>query len=244
MTKVYQFHLELRDSKPKIWRTIRVDRKMTVADFCYIVLVVFEMKASHLFKVIVPVGLMQIEKYKRLMGEAYDEEAFLSEHPELPTIRYRYELLNIIDDFPHRGNDLVYNVTKSKLTHAIDEVGERMELWYDFGDDWFVDINLTDIVDTLEDNLSPKVMDRNGYGIIEDCGGPYLLNEIMKAFKTKKSSFYKSIAQWLGSDDFNFSKFDIDEMNRRLRVIPQIFKRSYEEKKEPTQEEVNYIERK
>ena len=33
-------------------------------------------------------------------------------------------------------------------------------------------------------------------------------------------------------------------MNERLQVIPQIYKRSYEEKKAPTDQEIEYIERK
>jgi hypothetical protein len=244
MKNNYIFNLELRDSKPTIWRTIRVSPKMTVAELCYIVLVVFEMQASHLFKVTVPVGEMQVEKYRKLLGEAFDEKAFLKEHPDLSTICYRYELLNIIDDFPRRENDIIHNVTKEKLKHAISKIGKRMELWYDFGDDWFVDIKLTDIVDGEEGTISPIVIDGKGFGIIEDCGGSQGLNDITKSYKSKKSKLYKEIKNWLGVDDFDFSLFDIEEMNERLKVIPAVYKRSYEQKKTPTNLEVAYIERK
>ena len=60
----YEFYLELRDSNPKIWRIIQVNSNITVADFIYIVLPLFEMEAAHLFKVTVPVGLMQVENLK------------------------------------------------------------------------------------------------------------------------------------------------------------------------------------
>lgn len=181
---------------------------------------------------------MQIEKYKKLSGDAFDEKEFLKEHPDLSSIRYRYELLDIIDDFPSRQNDIIHNVTKAKLKHAISEIGEYMELWYDFGDDWFIDIRLTDIVDGEESSLSPIVMDGKGFGIIEDCGGPWGLNDIIKAFRDKKGQLYQDTCEWLGIDEFNFSYFDIDEMNERLQVIPQIYKRSYELKKVPTQKEI------
>jgi len=140
-------------------------------------------------------------------------------------------------------NDISLDSTKEKLKHAIKKIGERMELWYDFGDDWFVDIKLTDIVDGEEGIISPIVIDGKGFGIIEDCGGAWRLNDIIKAYKTKKSKDYNEIKEWLGVDDFDFSLFDMKEMNERLQVIPQIYKRSYEEKKTPTQEEIDYIDR-
>jgi hypothetical protein len=243
MNKIYQFRLELRDTKPRIWRTVQVNSKMTVAEFSYIVLVLFEMQASHLMKVTVPVGQIQIEKFKKLTGDSYNEEAFLKEHPELPKIRYRYELLDMIDDFPRRDNDIIFNITKESLTHAISEIGDRMELWYDFGDDWFIDIKLTDIIEAEEETFFPLVLNGKGFGIIEDCGGPWRLNDIIKAYKTKTGHLYKDMCDWLGIDDFDFSYFDINEMNERLQVIPHIYKRSYEEKKAPTKEEIDYIDR-
>lgn len=239
----YEFYLELRDSNPKIWRTIQVNSNMTVADFIYIVLPLFEMEAAHLFKVTVPVGLMQVEKFKELMGNDYNEKVFLKEHPDLHLIRYRFELLDMIGDFPKRENDIVHNVTSEKLTRAVSEIGQRMEMWYDFGDDWFVDIKLTDMIDLEEDIIAPKVLDGKGFGIIEDCGGVWRLNDIVKAFKSKKGMLYKDMSEWLDNNHIDFSHFDIDEMNQRLKVIPDIYKRSYEEMKIPTQEEIDFIER-
>ena len=242
MEKVFQFYMELRDSKPKVWRKVQVPEKMTVADLAYTVLTVFEMKATHLLKVTVPVGQMQVEKYKRLMGDAYDEEAFLEEHPELPNIRYRYELLDMID-VPRLENDIVHNITKAKLSHAVSEVGERMELWYDFGDDWFVDIKLTEVNEMDDSRILPRVIDGDGFGILEDCGGVWMLNDIVKAYKTKKSRLYKDMREWLGVDEFDFSSFDLDEMNERLQVIPEIFKGGYEKRSVPTDDEISYIDR-
>lgn len=243
MNKTMTFHMTLRDAKPKVWRKVQVFENMSVADFAYIVLTVFEMKASHLLKVTVPVGQMQVERYKELVGDAFDEKAFLKEHPDLPSIRYRYELLDIIDDVPRRENDIVFNIRELNLTHAVSKVGEKMELWYDFGDDWYVDIELTELSEEEDDILLPKVIDGAGFGMLEDCGGVWMLNDIVKAYKTKKSRLYKDMSEWLGKDDFDFSSFDVSEMNERLQVVPKIFKRSYEERKVPTDAEICYIYR-
>ncbi len=243
MVKIYEFYTELRDSNPKIFRTIQVISKITVAEFVYILLSLYDMQATHLFKVIVPKGQTLVEAYKRKIGNDFDEVTFKNEHPDISNVRYRYELLDIIDDFPERENDVVLNVTKEKLKQAISIIGEQMVLWYDFGDDWFVDIKLINIIETEDDVITPNVLKGAGFGIIEDCGGSWRLNDIIIAFQNKKGKLYKEICDWLDIDDFDFSKFDIDEMNKRLQVIPQIYKRSYEKKIVPSQEEIDYIER-
>ncbi|MBU1093023.1 MAG: plasmid pRiA4b ORF-3 family protein [Firmicutes bacterium] len=245
MEKVYELYLVLRDSKPKIWRTLQVNQKMSVAEFAYIALVLFEMQASHLFKVIVPKGAMLVEEYRKKLGTEFDEQSFKKEHPEIHTIKYKYELLDMIDSqfISNKGNDIIHNVCKEKLKHAISMIGEYMELWYDFGDDWFIDIKLKDIFDADDSNILPSVIDGEGFGIIEDCGGIWRLNDIIKAFKSKKSKAYQEYRDWLGIDDFDFSLFEIEEMNQRLQVIPKIYKLSYEDKIPPTDQEVDYIER-
>jgi len=43
----------------------------------------------------------------------------------------------------------------------------------------------------------PRVLEGEGYGIIEDCGGPDILKEIAKAFKKKKGSQYKKTVSGL-----------------------------------------------
>jgi hypothetical protein len=106
-----------------------------------------------------------------------------------------------------------------------------------------VDIRLTE-VDEIDDSLTlPRVIDGNGFGILEDCGGVWMLNDIVKAYKTKKSRLYKDMREWLGVDEFDFTSFDLDEMNERLQVIPAIFKGGYEKRSVPTDAEIRYIDR-
>ncbi len=243
--KAYEFYAELKDFTPKIWRKFKVNKNITVADFSYIVLTLFEMQASHLFKVIVPTGEMLVEQLQKKEGKSFDFKAFKKEHPEVHKISYRYELLDHINhDFPsNHPHFFIRNVIKSKLSHAISMINERMQLWYDFGDDWFVDIRLEGILESEEYIQSPIVTGGEGFGIIEDCGGVWGLSDIQEAYKSMKSSQYRKYSEWLGFDNFDIRDFDIEEMNKRIQVIPPIYKRSYEEKKAPTQEEIDYIER-
>jgi len=140
---------------------------------------------------------------------------------------------------------MIYNATKKKLSHAVSMISETLQLWYDFGDDWMIDITLENIMRHLdsEDITLPEVIDGEGFGIIENCGGTWGLADIVKAFHNKKSKSYKEYSDWLGIDHFNIALFNINEMNDRLQKIPNIYKRSYEGKKSPTVSEINFIER-
>lgn len=246
MIKQYELYLVLKGAKPKVWRNILVNKSITVAELAYIILVVFEMKASHLFKITVPVGATLLKAYRKKAGDSFDAVAFKKEHPDLAKITRRYELLDFIENeyIPRNSNTLVYNVRKQKLEHAISSINEQMELWYDFGDDWIVKIKLIDIQDVEETTKLPYVIKGKGFGIVEDCGGIFGLTDIINAFKSKTSREYQNFREWFGIGDLDFSEFNIEKMNERLQVIPEIYKRSYEEKKVPTKDEVDLIERK
>ncbi|MBI9008517.1 MAG: plasmid pRiA4b ORF-3 family protein [Tenericutes bacterium] len=245
MIKQYELYLELKGAKPKVWRNILVNKSMTVAELAYIILTVFEMRASHLFKVIAPVGKRLLKAYRLASGDSFDAVAFKKEHPNLSEMTHSYELLDFVerDISTKNQNHLLFNVRKSKLEHAIASIGEQMELWYDFGDDWFIKIKLINIEEVEENTKLPIVTKGKGFGIIEDCGGIDGLKYIITTSKNKDSDEYQNFIDWYGLEDIHFSSFDIEEMNQRLEVIPSIYKRSYEKKIVPTEEELDLIVR-
>ena len=52
---IYQFYSELADYEPKILRRFQVPRNITMAKLGYILMTMYEMQASHLFCIEVPV---------------------------------------------------------------------------------------------------------------------------------------------------------------------------------------------
>ena len=74
---IYQFYAELRGYKPKIWRRFQVMQNITLARLAYIIMTLFEMKASHLFLIDVP-----YRKNARLSYTNAEEEFYqmFSEH--------------------------------------------------------------------------------------------------------------------------------------------------------------------
>ena len=222
--EIYEFYAELRDFEPRIWRRFKVNSDSTIAELAYILLTMFEMKASHLFKV----------------------EAFQTNSEEKRT-RFMYEFPDLTNpDFAYNNITIsTNNIVESKLREVLCKISDRLALWYDFGDDWFIDIKLENTTNELNSEIQvlPKLVEGSGYGIIEDCGGPMGLKDLCDVFKDKSSIKYEEYSDWLGMTDFNIKSFDKEEMEYRITRIPAIYKRSYEEKKYPTDFELDFIDR-
>ena len=223
--KIYQFYAELEGYKPKMWRRFQVDADITVARLGYIVMAMYEMAASH---------LLFIEH----------ERPFLTPSGKKSS---RMELISRYG-FPYDDIDVYEDekeAAKSKLSKINLEAPCRLLVWYDMGDDWRVIVTLEEVQETadLPKKEFPKVLEGKGFGIVEDCGGVYALEHLAKAFKTKKGKEYKELKEWLGVDDLDMDSFDIDDINFRIKTLPNIYAKIYEKKRRPTVKEICIIER-
>lgn len=121
-----------------------------------------------------------------------------------------------------------------------------MSFTYDYGDNWQVAITLEKIIvdKELPGKELPRVLEGEGFGIIEDCGGSYGLEELLKAFKKKKGKQYDEYCDWLGVTDLDLSTFDINDINFRLKKVPRIYTDVYEYGLEPTKQSLDLLMRK
>jgi hypothetical protein len=221
--KFYQFYAELEEFKPKIWRRFQISGNVTIAEFAYIVMTMFEMRASHLFCIehnaptFTPTGRKSkrtkfIDRYVIPHGDGFDEPGDLS-------------------------------ATSTKLSQINFEENSFLNLWYDFGDDWFVRLTPEEITEQLPEKDLPKILDGKCFGIVEDCGGIWGLEDLIEVFKQKSGDDYEDLCEWLGTKDFDIKNFDLEEMNSRIKSVPKIYKKIYEKKAYPTKKEIDLIER-
>ena len=90
---IYQFHAELLDYKPRIWRQFQVQGNITMARLGYILMSMFEMKASHLFCFDIPME----ENFRRHMRDKCTDEEYnkLFAHDRAEPIKnMRFEIIN------------------------------------------------------------------------------------------------------------------------------------------------------
>lgn len=213
--QIFKLRMELLDYKPPIWREVQVLRNIPLSRLAYIIMILFEMKASHLFNF-----------EQEILGKIVD-----------------YILIDeFTEDFEIRPT---FDATTTKLYQVLTKKGDKINFTYDYGDNWEIKIVLKEIIiDNSSDSKEfPKVIDGNGYGIIEDCGGAYGLHEIAKAFKRKSGKDYKDYCDWLGVNDLDLTKFDIEDMNFRLKKVPRIYKGIYERHQYPTKQSLKILKR-
>ena len=186
---IYRLYAELTDYRPKMWRRFEVAQNVTMSRLAYILLTLYEMEASHLFQFRVPEKTNFVQWYE-------DKNTALT---AAERARERRGADDIFDDnrtviqlYDEETEELpgqeVLDAAELKLKDVIGHPGDRLYFDYDFGDGWEVALLLEDIRrDTeLSGKELPRVLEGEGYGIIEDCGGPAGLEELAAAFKKKK----------------------------------------------------------
>ena len=231
---IYQFYAELNDYQPKIWRRFQVPGNITIARLGYILMTLYEMQASHLFRITVPV----LENAR--LGPSLPGAGTISQDGV-----WRFEL-DCEELFPEEG-EKSFDASACKMRSVLHGYpGEKLTLEYDYGDGWEVEVALEMILTDKElpGRELPRVLAGEGYGIIEDCGGTGGLERLAEAFCQKSGDDYAQYKRWLGRDDLDLSSFDLDDMNLRLKKVPRIYTDLYEYGYAPSQRSLDFLERK
>lgn len=192
---------------------------ITMARPGYIVMTLYEMQAEHLFQKVYPIQ----ENFEREMKAKHIEEDI----PILSEQVRRFQVDDSENFFPEempereRLSDAAAHNIRSVLGAS---PGEQLSMEYDFGDGWEVKLTLEAVIEDKElpERELPRVLEGEGYGIIEDCGGSSGLERIAEVFQKKSGEEYEDLRAWLGRDDLDLSSFDLPDMNFRLKKVPRI----------------------
>lgn len=240
---IYQIYAELEEYEPKVWRRFQVMNDITVARLAYILMTLFEMKASHLYMFEVNelnnFIINNLEFYNNHIEDFKDDDIF-----KIGQYGCIFEDDDIIPREGKRYRELK-DAKDVKLKHILDSENEKMEFQYDFGDNWRFNIVLEKIFhdESIKGKDLPRVLEGKGFGIIEDCGVVMGLEDIREAFKKKKGEDYKMYCDWLGTDELDLEKFDLDDLNFRIKKLPRVFKECYEYNIEPSEQSIKILDR-
>ncbi|MED2038233.1 plasmid pRiA4b ORF-3 family protein [Bacillus wiedmannii] len=110
--------------------------------------------------------------------------------------------------------------TKEKHDAADTQIGELITsekqkclYTYDFGDGWEHELVLEKILVPDENTIVPICQKGKRACPPEDCGGPYMYNEIQKALRGE-GELDEGLLEWLG--EFDPEEFDLDDVNDML----------------------------
>lgn len=164
-------------------------------------------------------------------------------------------LFEIRPEVIYTSADLDWTNKKSRNTYAATEMTLRrftsrgdatFHFFYDYGDGWEVVLRLEEVFEDSElpGKELPRVLEGQGFGIIEDCGGPAGLEHLREVFQQKSSPEYQSMREWLGTSEVDLSVFDLQDLNFRLKKLPRIFRDLYEYDYPPTKHSIDLLDRK
>ena len=221
--QVLQFKLTLDGLRPKIWRRVQVSSQATMFQFAHIIMELFHMENEHLYAFVFP-------ETKGILPKS--DFPFAS-----PCVRIE---LFADDDWNEPDGERLFDVEDPSLTLA--EVFDRfpskkIEFEYDYGDGWGITILFEKVL--AQDAKAaakelPCVLKGEGYGILEDCGGPWGLARIAdlayrRANKLPIDESDEDVSwclEWM--DDFepeviealiNPTAYDLDAANAAIRPL-------------------------
>jgi hypothetical protein len=208
---IYQFRAVLGELEPKTWRLFEVPGSYTVSDLSYVVMPIFRMNASRFF----------ILNFKKKGGRKADEKHFM----------HTSYVGEILDDY-------WLDPTKHRLKEIASDTGAKFRLHYgydDGGDEedfWIVDILLKKIYTdpSVKKSSLPRVLDGEGYGILEKSGGPYALMEMVEDLQKKKgagSRDAKNRPKEMKIGNIDLESFDLNEIDKISRTMPNKLKSDY-----------------
>lgn len=240
---VYRFYAELRDYEPKIWRRFEINGEVTMAELAYAIMLMFEMQASHLFCLRDNRKEAMMALFRRIYTEKELKTKAIRETLEEELHNHRYELSDDEDDYIDDDERRV-QADEVKLRNGFFLPGSKLSFEYDFGDGWEVALTLEQHEkQEISLKLLPRVLEGEGYGIIEDVGGVPGLEQFAEAMKKGEGEEYEEYCEWLGIEGFDMEAFDIEDMNFRLKKLIRVYRDIYEYHIGPTEQSIKLLDR-
>lgn len=101
---------------------------------------------------------------------------------------------------------------KAKVSYF--EKRDKLLLTYDYGDSWEFEVDIKNITTDQAAPNCPKILSGKGYGIIDDIGGVWSLQDY---YDTPKDKVDPEMIDWLmGGKAINLDNFNKEELNQRM----------------------------
>ncbi|WP_333589915.1 plasmid pRiA4b ORF-3 family protein [Ligilactobacillus acidipiscis] len=240
--KIFRFYAELNDYEPLVWRRFEINGEKTMAQLSYCIMLMFEMQASHLFS---------LTQYRRdsfiedVKGIGLTEEEILEEfkgQTMLQDVHFEFPF----DEVSLKEDELLAMPDRVTVSEMLGHVNDyaKLKLAYDYGDGWAVSVFLEESrEEEISLKLLPRVFEGQGYGIVEDVGGPDGLAELAQILKKGTGEEYEDMIRWLDSTTLDLSDFDKDDINFRLKKLVRVYRDIYEKNLEPTKKSFDLLTR-
>jgi hypothetical protein len=121
-------------------------------------------------------------------------------------------------DFGLLMRDRVKSESEYTVDDLVPNVRAKFLYEYDFGDSWMHEVKREKFTQAVTELQHPICLEGQGACPPEDCGGVYGYYQLLEVLADPKNPEYEESLEWF-SDDFKPKYFDIDEANRKLKII-------------------------
>jgi hypothetical protein len=179
---VYQFHILLERTKPRVWRRIQVPENYTMWDLHVAI--------------------------QDAMGW---DDCHLHEFRTIEKRPGRIERIGIPDDYGY-GNEAIPGWEQDVKDWFVLDKRPAMNYEYDFGDGWHHKITLEKILPIEKGVKYPICIDGKNMCPFEDSGGIWGFYEKIDILKNPEHELYEEIHDWMGDDQIDLTKFDYEDI--------------------------------
>lgn len=116
---------------------------------------------------------------------------------------------------PYGGGGEVRREGTARLHEVVSQVGDTLSYWYDFGDDWYHDLVVEQV---LPPQPYAQCLDGAHACPPEDCGGPWGYLELLAALGDPQHPEHDELLDWVGNG-FDPAAFDVDQADKVLRSM-------------------------
>lgn len=244
---IYEIYVELEGYEPKMWRKFTVMNNITMSRLAYILMTLFELRNRYSYEFRKDEMEMFLQKHNEY---ANHPERLQDLNKEFKKLRYGITSKKNTYMFKKaEGFEPMQDATKVQLKDVLKSARDYIYFFYDPETNWKIKIILDKVV--IDKSCYPKdlpnIIDGSGYGIIEKCGGIKQLQNFREELKKKQWRIgkidYKYYSAKGETSRLLFDKFDVDDMNYRIKILPKAYQEQYENNYYLAKRQINVMKR-
>lgn len=228
MPRILQLKISLDEIKPEIWRRFLVYDNISFEELHEVIQRIMGWENYHLWEFNINDNIITPPDEDRGFNAAEASFGKLFKSPEFLKMLEKQDLskgsksldatkINEILQKSKKENKHEQIDIDESISKLINKEKQKFSYLYDFGDSWEHEVIVEKIIEYDEKQKVPFCLDGERACPPEDCGAVSGYENLIEIKKDKKNKEYKElIVNWLG-ENFDFEKFDIDEVNKRLK---------------------------
>jgi hypothetical protein len=107
---------------------------------------------------------------------------------------------------------------RARVGGLLTKKGQVLDYYYDFGDDWCLEISLLSSGEAVPEMRYPRCVAGERAGPPEDCGGVGGFAHLLAAHKNPKTRDDRELLEWAG-EGWDPGAFDLAAVNRALSAL-------------------------